>query len=243
IMVARFADAEGVPSRFGRDRVVVIPARGAGIAALFRTEGALVLEIGDTDEPDVWDLLNLITSTGASHVTVLPGDDGLVGIADEAQTRAVAGGQDVVVIPCVSPVQAMAALAVHDPARRAGDDVVSMAEASAATRRGELVVAREDALTWIGPCRAGDLLGFADGDVMRIEHGPVVPDMMVAGACAVVDRMLAAGGELVTALIGADAPDSLGDALEKHLRTGHPAVEFVAYRGGQRDSVLMLGVE
>jgi DAK2 domain fusion protein YloV len=243
IMVARFADAQGAPSRFGRDRVVVIPARGAGVAALFRTEGALVLEIGDTDEPDVWDLLNLITSTGASQVTVLPGDDSLVGIADEAATRAVAGGQDVVVIPCLSPVQALAALAVHDPARRAGDDVVAMAEASAATRRGELVVASADAITWIGPCRAGDLLGFADGDVMRIEHGPATPEMLVAGATAVVDRMLAAGGELVTAMVGAQAPDHLAEALEKHLRTEHPAVEFVAYRGSQRDSVLMLGVE
>ncbi|TCO57025.1 DAK2 domain-containing protein [Actinocrispum wychmicini] len=243
IMVARFADAEGVPSRFRRNRVVVIPARGAGIAHLFRTEGALVLEAGDDDEPDVWDLLNLITSTGAAHVTVLPGDDSLVGIADEAATRAVAGGQDVVVVPCVSPVQALAALAVHDPARRAGDDVVAMAEASAATRRGELVVADADAITWIGPCRAGDLLGFADGEVMRIEQGPTTPDKVVTGAYAVVDRMLSVGGELVTALLGADAPEDLADALEKHLRAAHPAVEFVAYRGGQRDSVLMLGVE
>jgi hypothetical protein len=243
IAVARFADHEGAPSRFGRNRVVVIPARGAGVAALFRTEGALVLEIGDADEPDVWDLLNLITSTGASHVTVLPGDEGLVGIADEAATRAVAGGQDVVVVPCASPVQALAALAVHDPARRAGDDVVSMAEAAAATRRGELVVASQDAITWIGPCRAGDLLGFADGEVMRIEHGPAEAGVVIRGAAAVVERMLAAGGELVTAMIGADAPDHLADALEKHLRARHPEVEFVAYHGGRRDAVLMLGVE
>ncbi len=243
IMVARFADAEGAPSRFGRQRVVVIPARGAGIAHLFRTEGALVLEIGDNDEPDVWDLLNLITSTGASHVTVLPGDESLVGIADEAATRAVAGGQDVVVIPCVSPVQALAALAVHDSARRSGDDVVAMAEASAATRRGELVLADADAITWIGPCERGDLLGFADGDVMRIEHGPPTDEKMIAAACAVVDRMLAAGGELVTALIGQGAPDDLEDAVEKHIRFDHPAVEFVAYRGGQRDTLLILGVE
>jgi len=243
IMVARFADAEGAPSRFGRDRVVVIPARGAGVAALFRTEGALVLEVGDNDEPDVWDLLNLITSTGAAHVTVLPGDDTLVGIADEAATRAVAGGQDVVLVPCVSPVQALSALAVHDPARRAGDDVVAMAEAAAATRRGELVVASADAITWIGPCRAGDLLGFADGDVMRIEQGPPTPEKVVTGASAILDRMLSLGGELVTALIGAEAPDHLAEELERQVRAKHPAVEFVTYRGGQRDSVLMLGVE
>lgn len=243
IMVARFADAESAPSRFARARVVVIPARGSGIAALFRTEGALVLEIGADDKPDVWDLLNLITSTGASHVTVLPGDEGLTGIADEAAARAVAGGQDVVVIPCASPVQALAALAVHDAARRSGDDVVSMAEAAAATRRGELTVADVDAITWIGPCRAGDLLGFVDGEVMGIEHGPVEPGKIVHGARAVVDRMLTSGGELVTALLGADAPDSLSDELETYLRREYPTVEFVAYRGGQRDAVLTLGVE
>jgi dihydroxyacetone kinase-like predicted kinase len=66
---------------------------------------------------------------------------------------------------------------------------------------------------------------------------------VITGACAVVDRMLAAGGELVTALIGFGAPDELADELEKHIRFDHPAVEFVAYRGSQRDSVLMLGVE
>jgi uncharacterized protein len=67
--------------------------------------------------------------------------------------------------------------------------------------------------------------------------------MVIHGAYAVVDRMLAAGGELVTALLGADAPENLADELEKHLRSAYPAAEFVAYRGGQRDSVLMLGVE
>jgi len=81
---------------------------------LFRTEGALVLEIGDADEPDVWDLLNLITSTGASHVTVCRATTAWSGCR-RGRDQAVAGGQDVV-SPCVSPVQALAALAVHDPA-------------------------------------------------------------------------------------------------------------------------------
>ncbi|MFD1049117.1 hypothetical protein ACFQ1S_28065 [Kibdelosporangium lantanae] len=106
-----------------------------------------------------------------------------------------------------------------------------------------VVVLVADAITWIGPCRAGDLLGFADGDVMRIEQGPATPEKVVTGASAILDRMLSLGGELVTALTGADAPDNLAEDLEQHLRAKHPAVEFVTYRGGQRDSVLMLGVE
>jgi dihydroxyacetone kinase-like predicted kinase len=55
--------------------------------------------------------------------------------------------------------------------------------------------------------------------------------------------MLAVGGELVTALLGADAPDELATELEDFLRRAHPETELVVYQGGQRNAVLVLGVE
>ena len=174
---------------------------------------------------------------------MLTADPGLVEAADEASIRAVAAGPDVVVVPCASPVQVLAAVAVHDPRRRAGDDVVAMAEAAAATRRGEVVVATEAAITWIGACDAGDVLGFADGEVMLIEPGPPDVAALDRAAHGVVERMLTVGGELVTALLGADAPDELAMELEDFLRREHPETELVVYQGGQRDAVLVLGVE
>jgi DAK2 domain fusion protein YloV len=244
ITVARFADeVERTPHRFRGERVVVVPVHGGGLAALFRDEGAVVLELAEADDPDVWDLLNLITSTGAAHVTVLPGGEELTAVADEAATRAVAAGQDVVVVPCASPVQAMAALAVHDRARRAGDDVVAMAEAAAATRRGAVSVAQEDAITWIGSCRADDVLGFADGEVVLIERGPAGPDTLAKVARGVVERMLAAGGELVTVILGAAAPGDLGESLTEFLRGEHPEVEVSVFHGGGHRDAVLLGVE
>jgi dihydroxyacetone kinase-like predicted kinase len=176
-------------------------------------------------------------------VTVLPADSTLIEIADEASIRAVASGQDVVVVPCSSPVQVLAAVAVHDPRRRAGDDVVAMAEAAAATRRGEVVVAAEAGITWIGACEAGDVLGFADGEVVLIEPGPPDVDAVDRAVCGVVERMLAPGGELVTALIGVEAPDEVADELGDFLRREHPETELVVYQGGQSDALLVLGVE
>ena len=248
ITVARFADeAERVPTRFRRDRAVVVPVHGPGLAALFRAEGAVVFEIADDADrdrdPDVWDLLDVITSTGASQVTVLPGSVDLMAVADEAAIRAVAAGQDVVVVPCASPVQAMAALAVHDPARRAGDDVVAMAEAAAATRRGEVTIAGQDAITWIGSCQADDVLGFVDGEVILIERGPSTPDTLAKAALGVARRMLAPGGELVTVVLGARAPDELGETITEFLRREHPEVEVGVYHGGGRGEVVRLGVE
>jgi dihydroxyacetone kinase-like predicted kinase len=118
-----------------------------------------------------------------------------------------------------------------------------MAEAAAATRRGEVLVATEAAITWIGACEAGDVLGFADGEVMLIEPGPPEVDALDRAACGVVERMLTMGGELVTALMGADAPDELAVELEDYLRRDHPETELVVYQGGQTDTVLILGVE
>ena len=242
IRVARFADAPvGGGRRFARDRAVVVPVRSSGLADLLARENVAVF-LADADAT-AYGLLEVITGTGAAHVAVLPADPGLMEIADEASIRAVAAGQDVVVVPCASPVQVLAAVAVHDTRRRAGDDVVAMAEAAAATRRGEVVVAEQAAITWIGPCAAGDVLGFADGEVVLIEPGPPEVDALDRAVCGVVGRMLTAGGELVTALLGAGVPDDLANELADYLRREHPEAELVVYDGGQTNSVIVLGVE
>jgi DAK2 domain fusion protein YloV len=219
-------------------------ASGTGVGGTGTgTGGGTGADRAEADGSLAYLLLETISGTGAAHVTVLPADARLVEAADEASIRAIAAGQDVVVVPCASPVQVLAAVAVHDPRRRAGDDVVAMAEAAAATRRGEVVVATEAAITWIGACDAGDVLGFADGEVVLIEPGPADVAALDRAACGVVERMLTVGGELVTALVGADAPDELAVELEDFLRREHPETELVVYQGGQHNAVLVLGVE
>jgi uncharacterized protein len=143
----------------------------------------------------------------------------------------------VLVLPTASVLQGLSALAVHDPDRRAGDDVVAMAEAAAGTRTAGLRVAESEALTWVGRCEPGDVLGISDGEVVLI-----APDLPV-GALWLAHRMLTAGGELVTALLGAGVDATLGEGLATDLRRTHPEVDVVVYRGGQTDYPLVLGVE
>ncbi|MCP2260925.1 hypothetical protein LX15_004645 [Streptoalloteichus tenebrarius] len=236
ITVVRFADQVAAePSRFARDRAVVVVADGAGAAELFRGEGAVVV----VGRPGVAELLAAITGSRARHVVVVPNADELTPVAEQAADQAVRSGQDVIVVPTASPVQGLAALAVHDATRRPGDDVVAMAEAAAATRRGELVVAQREALTWVGRCQPGDVLGMAEGEVVFIAE----PADLVGAACRLVDLMLSVGGELVTALVGAEAPGGLAAELEEHLRRTHPEVELTVYPGGQTEAILRLGVE
>src|SRR5439155_24861480 len=100
-----------------------------------------------------------ILAATAQDVVVLPNDELRTPVAARAAGRAREQGRDVTVVPTRSPVQALAAIAVSDPARRFGDDLIAMAEAAAATRWAELTVAGQEALTSAGRCRPGDVLG------------------------------------------------------------------------------------
>ena len=140
-------------------------------------------------------------------------------------------------VPTASVAAGLAALAVHDPARHAADDVVAMTEAAAGTRSGALQIAEAAALTWAGPCAPGDVLGLIDDEVVLI-----APDQPV-GALWLASRMLTAGGELVTVLLGDGATVALADELVAQLRRSHPEVDVVVHRGARPGHPVELGVE
>ena len=232
IKVVRFVAQQ---EEVSRRTAVLACAPDAVLGDLFAAEGAEVLIGGAGLSADR--IRDAVCATGAAHVIVLPNDAELARRAEQAAGQAVDAGHDVVVLPTASPVQGLAALAVHDPGRRRSDDQVAMAEAAAATRRGELCIADAEALTWVGRCRPGDVLGFVDGEVVLIH------DDLAGAARELLDRMLATGGELVTALLHEQVPESLPEQLDEYLRRTHPEVELVCYPGGQLGARLMFGVE
>ncbi|WP_396287811.1 DAK2 domain-containing protein [Amycolatopsis sp. PS_44_ISF1] len=227
----------------GLDRSVVAVVRGGGLAELLRAEGVAVLAVPDGETPGVEDMIGLFNEAAGRHVTVLPGGTALSAAADTAAGHPMSGDRDVVVIPCASPVQVLAALAVHDGDRRVNDDVVAMAEAAAATRRGELRIAGEESLTWVGRAQSGDVIGLVDDEVVLIEPAPASATNLVAAAMGVLNRMLTLGGELVTVLAGADAPPGVAAELAEQVRLEHPEVELTSYASGQAEAVLLMGVE
>jgi uncharacterized protein len=215
-------------------RAVVAVVSSDGLAELFTGEGVRVVVCGPDGVTEDAVLEEVLAST-AHEVVVLPNDAALAPIAARAATRAREAGRDVGVVPTRSPVQGLAAIAVADPARRFGDDVIAMAEAAAATRWAEVTVADQEALTSAGLCQPGDALGSAEGDVV------VIGNDLAAVACELLDRMLSAGGEMATLLVGED--DALGDAVCAHLASAHPTIEVGRYDGGPSGVPLQIGVE
>jgi DAK2 domain fusion protein YloV len=242
VSVTRFEDqVAAAPSRAPQldptARAAVVVAHGPGLTRLFANEGALVVRGGAGANPSTAEILAAIRETAAGAVVVLPNDSNVRAVAEAAADEAREEGHRVSVVHTKSPVQAISALAVRDPNRRFGDDVVAMAEAAAATRWAEVTVAARDALTLAGPCKAGDVLGMVEGEVVLI--GQDLP----AVAAELLDRLLGGGGELVTLVTGADAPADLGDAMGNHLAARWPFVEHQVYDGGQPHYPLLIGVE
>jgi dihydroxyacetone kinase-like predicted kinase len=110
-----------------------------------------------------------------------------------------------------------------------------MAEAAAATRWAEVTIAEQEALTMAGRCQPGDALGSAEGDVVAIG------DDLAAVSCELLDRLLSAGGEMATLVVGPD--EALGDLVCRHLAMQHPTIEVTRFDGGPDGILLQVGVE
>ncbi|WP_078947902.1 DAK2 domain-containing protein [Streptomyces griseus] len=213
------------PLRERAERAVVAVVPGEGLAGLYTEAGATTVLARPGEAPASGELVEAVRRAHAREVVLLPNDAELRHTAAAAAEQARADGVRVALIPTRSAVQGIAALAVHQPDRRFDEDVVAMTSAAGATRYAEVTVAERQSWTMAGICQAGDVLGLVDGDVA------VIGSDVTATAAAVLDRMLSAGGELVTLVLGDEAPDGVADHLEARVREAYLAVDTVVTTG------------
>ncbi|MEV3971995.1 DAK2 domain-containing protein [Streptomyces sp. NPDC050698] len=227
----------GRPPRERAQRAVVAVVPGEGLAGLYTEAGATTVLARPGEPPASGELVQAVRRAHAREVVLLPNDADLRHTAAAAAEQARTEGIRVALIPTRSAVQGIAALAVHEPDRRFDEDVVSMTSAAGATRYAEVTVAEHQSWTMAGICQAGDVLGLIDGDVA------VIGSDVALTAETVLDRMLSAGGEMVTLVLGDEAPDTVAEHLEGRVRARYLAVDTVLYRGGRQGSLLLIGVE
>ncbi|MFE6174253.1 DAK2 domain-containing protein [Streptomyces sp. NPDC056464] len=242
IRITHFADGDAhtTGERSPRERIqraVVAVVPGEGLVGLYGEAGATTVLARPGEPPASGELVEAVRRAHAREVVLLPNDADLRHTAAAAAEQARVEGIRVALIPTRSAVQGIAALAVHEPERRFDEDVVSMTSAAGATRYAEVAVAERQSWTMAGICQAGDVLGLIDGDVA------VIGTDVTATAETVLDRMLSAGGELVTLVLGDEAPETIAEHLEARVRESYLAVDTVVYRGGRQGALLLIGVE
>lgn len=235
VKVTHFGDQAQRPPASGV--AVVACAAGPGLAAVFTDSGAQVVVSGPGRRASAGQLLEAARDAHALSVILLPNDKDTVLAAEAAAAAAEQEGIDISVVRSRTAVQGLAAMAVFDPTRPVQKNVAAMIGSASATRHGAVTVASKDALTSAGECRRGDVLGIVGGDVA------VVGTDLLEVAREVVRRLLSSGGELVTVVVGADAPHGLADDLARWVEGRHRDAEVSLIDGGQPHYPLLLGVE
>ena len=212
-------------------RVVAVVEPGP-LADLFESAGACVVDPDDDADGAVEDVL----AVAGAELVVLPNGHFTRTQIVHLDAALRDSGRHVLIVPTASVVQGLSALAVHDPTTSLSVDGFAMADAAAATRHAHLVRADRAALTLVGRCEPGDLLGMLGHDVALIGTDPAEV------VCRLVDVMLGSGGELVTLLLG-DEFGADAEAVGDRVRREHPDVEVAGFPAGAGDVLAWIGVE
>ncbi len=235
-------------------RAVLAITDGAGPASLLRGAGARVITQDDGGGPAAPALIAAVRQSGP-EVIILPNGRRIAALAGSAAARLVDEGLAVAVIPARSPLQALAAMAVHDPDRSFDADVAAMGQAAAGMRYGSVILPGDSLAGQPadGPAElAGELAAGRSAELASVlaaglSAGLVGDVVAVTGpdparvAIGVADALLADGGELVTLMAAGAADAPLARAVAGHVQQAWPAAEVVCYGGGPVP--LLIGAE
>lgn len=214
---------------------LVACAAGPGIAEVMRQAGAIPVPSGPGHRASAGELVAAVREGGTEEVILLPNDRDTRMAADAAAQAARQEGQTVHVIGSTTAVQGLAALAVFDPGLTTTENVLAMTHAAAATRHGAVTVAVKSGLTSGGACEIGDVLGVVAGDIT------IVGSDLDEVARQVLEDITGTGVELVTVVVGEDAPDGIVGRLTAWVESQRIEVEVID--GGQPHYPLLFGAE
>ena len=223
----------------GSTRTVLVVCNGPGLVRTVEELGGVAV---DRRGPrPVLEVLTAAIRRLDGDVIVLPDDPETLELTTHlvARLRGERGGRSrhLVVIPAVASVQALAALAVHEPEADFDPAVAAMGAAAGHVRHGVVTLAGSAGTDGFAGDARGDVLGIIDDNCVEVGHE------ITAVALQVADRLLSAGGELLTVVLGVDAPEGLAQALSDAGRRRQRAVEVQVLDGGQPRHPVLLGAE
>jgi len=225
--------AAGQP--FAGRRSLLAVVAGPGLAeAVSSLGGVPVLAI---DGEVTIEQLAAAAQQTCGDVVILPNGSQNLKRAGEVATELRRSGRRVGIIPTRAQVQGLAAMAVHEPSADFESAVVAMSSAAGHARHAAISVAQSAAMTSAGRCEPGAVLGLLEGDVVLI--GTSLEEV----AWQLVQRLLNAGGELLTLVRGTGAGNDLANQITARVRQRFPMVDVEVLEGGQSRYPLLLGLE
>ncbi|MGH2686093.1 MAG: DAK2 domain-containing protein [Actinomycetota bacterium] len=211
--------------------VAVVP--GEGIAALFRSLGAVAVPGGRGRNPSVGDLVESVAAAGGEAALLLPNHPDVRQAAEGAAAESVRSTRVVATSSVLEGLAAATSVVAEDDVE---DNLRRAAEAARLVSSGEVILAARDTDTPAGRATVGASLGLVDEDVAVVDDDPVVAAVEVARLCRRERH------EIATLLAGADVSDADAERAAEAVGAALEGVEVEWHRGGQ-DSPFLIGLE
>jgi uncharacterized protein len=236
ITALRPAQDAALPSNpaLGRRSVLAVVA-GSGLAEAVTLLGGVPVLTPDGDA--TVEELKAATDRISGDLVILPNSTENLTRADDLARDLRHAGRRVGIIPTVAQVQGLAAMAVHEPSADFDSAVAAMSTAAGHARHGAVTVAETVAMTMVGRCEPGDVLGAVAGDVV------IIGTSVVEVAWQIVLRLANAGGELLTLVRGVGADDDLVSVIATRVRERFPTIDVEVVEGQQPRYPILLGLE
>jgi DAK2 domain fusion protein YloV len=216
-------------------RSLIAVVAGPGMARAVTSLGGVPVLAIDGDA--ALEQLRAAADQTCGDLVILPNGMENLKRANHLATDLRRSGRRVGIIPTLAHVQGLAAMAVHEPSADFESAVVAMSTAAGHARYAAITVAESAGLTAVGRYELGDVLGTIEGDVVLI--GTSLSEV----AWQLVERLLNAGGELLTLVRGIGLDDDLLPEITRRVHARFPMVDVELLEGGQLRYPLLLGLE
>jgi dihydroxyacetone kinase-like predicted kinase len=214
---------------------VVAVGVGDGIRRLFASLGVQqVVAGGQSMNPSTAQILEAVDQCRSDAVIVLPNNKNIVAVAKQVDSLT---AKQVEVIATQSVPEALAALVDYDPNASVADNAAAMQHALKRVRTGEVTQAVRDASVDGEKVREGDWIALDREGVVGAAGSPA------DAVCKLLDVLVDDETEIVTVLVGSDAPAKETERIREHIEYKFPHLEVEFHTGGQPLYPYLVGVE
>jgi dihydroxyacetone kinase-like predicted kinase len=184
--------------------------------------------------PSTAQILEAVNACNASAVIVLPNNKNIVAVAQQVDELT---DKRVDVVPTHAVPEALAALVDYDPNATCDENSEAMRAALERVRTGEVTQAVRDASLEGQQVHEGDWIALARGNLVAATGSPG------DAVCKLLGELIGDDSEIVTVLVGADAPSHETQRIREHIEFTFPHVEVEFHDGGQPLYPYLVGVE
>lgn len=217
-----------------KEQGMVAVCTGEGIENIFKELSVdATIAGGQTMNPSVADIINVVDSVGAKTVFVLPNNSNIILAAEQAQELTKA---NIVVIATKNIPEGIAAAINFSPEASVEDNARAMQKAAEGVRSGQVTHAVRDTEIDGIEVHNGDIIGIYKGIVAK---GSDPNDV----AIDVVSKMTDDSTAVVTLYYGEGVDEEKSNALAAKLQELYPFYDIMSYYGGQSHYYYYLSVE